>query len=189
MPTCGTETHPFSSHPTTDTTTQARAAPGVHIGQPAPKAALKKRAKRPRTGPMVSWGGTAQTAASAVRSRIATNRRIAMPRCHAKGSRFWSPSSEPGLSSKKTSSAWRGGGVWFKPTGRRKPRSLLHVTPHRGENPNQDRGWGGLLRLSTQRTEGFELQHRRAAALPFAGPPAFPVTPGTSTASPPRPPP
>ena len=41
MPTCGTETHPFSSHPTIDTTTQARAAPGVHIGQPAPKTALK----------------------------------------------------------------------------------------------------------------------------------------------------
>jgi len=41
MPTCGTETHPFSSHPTIDTTTQARAAPGVHIGQPAPKTTLK----------------------------------------------------------------------------------------------------------------------------------------------------
>ena len=37
MPTRGTKTYPFSRHRTIGTNDTARAAPGVHVGQPAPK--------------------------------------------------------------------------------------------------------------------------------------------------------
>ena len=50
MSSCGAETHLlFSGHSTIDASdTSARAAPGVHVGQPAPKAASKVSRRTPR---------------------------------------------------------------------------------------------------------------------------------------------
>ena len=69
MPTCGTETHPFSSHPAIDTTTQARAAPGVLIGQPAPKTALKASHKARNWPEFLGSGGPDRLERGAVTDR------------------------------------------------------------------------------------------------------------------------
>ena len=105
MPTCGTETHPFSSHPTIDTTTQARAAPGVHIGQPAPKTALKTSHKV-LNKPAEFLGSDGP----ACRERGSVVNRHESP-WHVTNLRFWPAISEPGWTSRKKSSHWTEGGA------------------------------------------------------------------------------
>ena len=126
----------ISSHPTIGTTTQARAAPGVHIGQPATKTALKASRKvRNRPAVFLGSGGPGR------RERVSVANRHEPP-CHAAILRFWPAiSEEPGCTSRKKVPS----GVWFKPMRRsQNSRSPPCTPPHQGENLKLDRGRGGM---------------------------------------------